>query len=320
MANTIGVDIGGTKIAAAVVDPNGTILTQVRRDTPSQSELAIRRRVVEVVHTLRAGYDPAAIGISAAGFVDRRRRKIVFAPNLAWRDEPLADRVQEQVGLPTLVENDANAAAWGEFRFGAAKDADDTVMVTIGTGIGGGIVIKGELMRGGYGMAAEVGHMRIVRGGLLCGCGNRGCWEQYGSGTALTRLGRELVQTGGPAARRLNELAHGDPAALKGQHITQAAQEGDAASLDILRAFGEGFGEALSSLTAILDPELIVVGGGACAAGDLLLGPIRQGFADHLIAAGYRPLAPIAVATLGNDAGMIGAADLARELIGEARR
>lgn len=320
MTNTIGVDIGGTKIAAAVVDANGTVLAHKRTQTPSQNESAIRRAVVEVVGTLSEQYAPVAIGISAAGFVDRRRRKIVFAPNLAWRDEPLADRVQEQVGLPTLVENDANAAAWGEFRFGAAKDADDTLMVTIVTGIGGGIVIRGELMRGGYGMAGEIGHMRIVRGGLLCGCGNRGCWEQYGSGTALTRLGRALVHTGGPGSGRLTELAHGDPEKLDGQHITEAAQEGDAASIEILRAFGEGFGEALSSLTAILDPELIVIGGGACAAGDLLLGPVRRGFAEHLIAGAYRPLAPIAIATLGNNAGMIGAADLARALIDRPRR
>ncbi len=315
MTNTIGVDIGGTKIAAAVVSADGEVLTRLRRETPSQSEVAIRRSVVEVVHMLKGKYDCSAVGISAAGFVDRRRRTIVFAPNLAWRDEPLADRVAEEVGLPTLVENDANAAAWGEFKHGAARDANDTVMVTIGTGIGGGIVIDGRLMRGGYGMAAEIGHMRVVRGGLLCGCGNRGCWEQYGSGTALTRLGRELVETGGEGSQRLAELAHGDPFEVKGQMITQAAQEGDGASIELLRAFGEGFGEALASLAAILDPELIVIGGGACEAGDLLLLPMRQGFADHLIGRGHRPLAPIAVATLGNDAGMIGAADLAREFL-----
>lgn len=315
MVNTVGVDIGGTKIAAAVVTSSGQVLTRARRETPSQNEAAIRRSVAEIVRTLAGSHEIAAVGISAAGFVDRQRRKVVFAPNLAWRDEPLADRVAEETALPTLVENDANAAAWGEFRYGAARDANDTVMVTIGTGIGGGIVINGKLMRGGYGMAAEIGHMRVERGGLLCGCGNRGCWEQYGSGTALTRLGRELVASAAPTATRLTELSHGDPELLQGQHITQAAQEGDPASVELLRAFGLAFGEALSSLAALLDPELIVIGGGVCEAGDLLLGPVREGFADHLIAKGHRPLAPITVASLGNDAGMIGAADLARKFV-----
>ncbi|MFV0459488.1 MAG: ROK family glucokinase [Actinomycetales bacterium] len=315
MSNTIGVDIGGTKIAAAVVSDEGTVVARLRRETPSTSEAAIRRAIAEVVRTLKNSHECAAVGISAAGFVDRRRRKVVFAPNLAWRDEPLADHLEADTGLPTLLENDANAAAWGEFRYGAAQDAEDTVMVTIGTGIGGGIVVDGQLLRGGYGMAAEIGHMRVVRGGLLCGCGNRGCWEQYGSGTALTRLGRELVAGGGAQATRLAELADSSPENVRGQMITLAAQEGDPACVELLRAFGEGFGEALASITAVLDPELIVIGGGAAAAGDLLLAPMRQAFADHLIGSGYRPLAPITVATLGNDAGMIGAADLARVLV-----
>jgi glucokinase len=227
----------------------------------------------------------------------------------------LRRHLQQDVDLPVLVENDANAAAWGEFRHGAAHHAHDMVLVTIGTGIGGGIVSQGRLMRGGYGMAAEIGHLRVERGGLPCGCGKRGCWEQYGSGTALTRLGRRLAASGAPSAARLLEAAHGDPQSLTGAMITRAAQEGDEASVDLLRAFGTGFGEALASLAAILDPELIVIGGGVCEAGELLLAPVREGFADNLIAAGHRPLAPIVVATLGNDAGMIGAADLARELL-----
>lgn len=315
MTNTIGVDIGGTKIAAAVVSADGEVVGRLRRDTPSQSEAAIRRTVAEIVRSLARQHDVVAVGISAAGFVDRKRRMVTFAPNLAWRNEPLAEHVTTDTGLPALVENDANAAAWGEYRYGAAVNADDTVMVTIGTGIGGGIVINGRLVRGGYGMAAEIGHMRIVRGGRLCGCGGRGCWEQYGSGSALTRMGRDLVANGGPGAARLSELAYDDPDLVRGQFITKAAKEGDPACVELLRAFGEGFGEALASLAAILDPELIVIGGGACEAGDLLVLPVRQGFAEHLVAAGYRPHAPIAVATLGNDAGMIGAADLARELV-----
>lgn len=315
MPSTIGVDIGGTKIAAAVVGPDGGIVAKQRVKTPSASEEAIRVAVAELIRPLARRHEVGAVGVSAAGLVDKSGRTVVFAPNLAWRDEPLAEHISADVGLPVHVENDANAAAWGEFQYGAAQHADDCVMVTIGTGIGGGIVHDGQLVHGGFGLAAEIGHMRITRGGLPCGCGNRGCWEQYGSGTALTRLGADLVDSGGAGAARLSELADGDPDQLTGPMITKAAKEGDEASVELLAAFGLGFGEALASLAAILDPELIVVGGGVCEAGELLLEPVRRGFRDNLVARRYRPIAEIVVAELGNDAGVIGAADLARGLL-----
>ncbi len=318
---TVGVDIGGTKIAAAAVDERGTVVARARRDTPEEHATAILHSVAEMVRELSAGPEVeaagavGAVGVAAAGFVDSARSTVVFAPNLPWRDEPLRDLLQAEVDLPVVIENDANAAAWGEFRFGAGREADDMVLVTIGTGIGGGVVSDGALLRGGYGMAAEIGHLRVVPGGLLCGCGNRGCWEQYGSGSALTRRARELAASEPQRHAALLERAGGDPAKVEGEMVTAAAAAGDEAAAELMTSFGTEFGETLASLVAVLDPELVVVGGGASQAGELLLHPIRQGFGSELMGRGHRPQAPVIAARLGNDAGMIGAADLARDVL-----
>ncbi len=313
---TVGVDIGGTKISAVAVDEAGQVLTRARRETPSQDAGAIRAEVADMVAELAALHQVAAVGVAAAGFIDLTRSTVVFAPNLAWRDEPLRENLQRDTGLPVVVENDANAAAWGEFRFGAGREVDDMVLVTIGTGVGGGVVSDGQLVRGGYGMAAEVGHLRVVPGGLLCGCGNYGCWEQYGSGSALTRQARELVAADPVAGAGLLELAQGSVDAVTGTMVTRAARAGDRAALDLLGSFGTAFGETLASLVAVLDPAVIVLGGGASQAGDLLLDPIRESFAANVMGRGHRPLAPVVVARLGNGAGAIGAADLARSFVG----
>ena len=230
-----------------------------------------------------------AVGIGAAGFVDKARSVVIFAPNILWRDEPLRERVQAQVDLPVVVENDANAAAWAEFRFGAGEDVDDLVLLTVGTGIGGGIVLDGELYRGAYGVAAEVGHLRVVPQGVLCGCGNRGCWEQYASGRALVRDARELVQARGPGYEALAAASGGVAERVDGPTVTRLAREGDPASVALVAEVGRWLGEGLASLTAVLDPAVAVVGGGVAAAGDLLLGPMRTAFEAELTAHGYRP-------------------------------
>jgi len=312
---TVGVDIGGTKIAAAAVDGHGAVVARARRETPEEHAAAILHTVAEMVREIAASHEVGAVGVAAAGFVDAARSSVVFAPNLPWRDEPLRDLLQAEVDVPVVVENDANAAAWGEFRFGAGRDADDMVLVTVGTGIGGGVVSDGALLRGGYGMAAEIGHLRVVPGGLLCGCGNRGCWEQYGSGSALTRRARELVVADPVKGAALLERAGGSVADVEGEMVTAAADAGDPRSTELLTAFGLEFGETLASLVAVLDPQLVVIGGGASQAGELLLHPVRQGFGSALMGRGHRPQAPVMAAKLGNDAGMIGAADLARDVL-----
>ncbi|HZC26615.1 MAG TPA: ROK family glucokinase [Actinopolymorphaceae bacterium] len=309
---TIGVDVGGSKIAAGVVDVTGRVTCEARRETPATSPPEIIAAIVAVVKELRADYDAEAIGLGAAGFVDASRATVLFAPNLAWREEPLKREIEERTGLPTVVENDANAAAWAEFQFGAGRDVDDMILLTIGTGIGGGLVLSGELYRGAFGVGGEVGHLRVVPGGHLCGCGNKGCLEQYASGTALVREARALARSSPPQAGRLLELADGRPDAIVGTMVTQAAEEGDGAAQELLEDLGRWLGEGIATLAAVLDPAVVVVGGGVSEAGDLLLGPTRAAFAHQLTARGHRPVLEIRPSKLGNDAGIIGAADLAR--------
>ena len=196
MGFTVGIDVGGTKIAGGVVDQSGTVLAMAHRESPATDSGAIGTAIEELVKELRERFAVDAVGVGAAGFVDVRRATVMFAANLAWRDEPLRYELETRIGLPVVIENDANAAAWAEYKFGAGADVRDLLLVTVGTGVGGGIVLDGRLHRGGFGVAAEIGHMRVVPDGLPCGCGKRGCWEQYASGSALIRETRRLAAQG----------------------------------------------------------------------------------------------------------------------------
>jgi glucokinase len=314
MSLSVGVDIGGTKIAAGVVDVAGKLLTEARRPTPSADPAQVEALVVEVVGELRATHqDVGAVGIGAAGWVDASRRTVLFAPNLAWRNAPIYDDLSAVIDLPVVVENDANAAAWGEYRFGAGEQHPDTVVLTIGTGIGAGLIIDGELRRGRFGIGGEPGHVRVVPAGRLCGCGNRGCWEQYCSGTALVRAAKEISTERPADAGRLLELVEGHAEAITGPIVTKAAQEGDQAAIDCFVEVGRWLGQGMADLAAVLDPGRFVIGGGVAEAGELLLKPARETYAAVLTGRGYRPLADIVPATLGAEAGLIGAADLARQ-------
>ncbi len=309
MSVTIGVDVGGTKIAAGVVDADGAIVEKARVETPAQDSEATVQAVIDVANELRARHDGVVgIGISAAGFISVDRATVLFAPNMAWRDMPLRDRLEKALGLPVVVENDANAAAWGEFTHGSAKDSDDLLMVAVGTGVGGGIVAGGELVRGTFGIAAEVGHLRVVPQGHPCGCGQRGCFEQYASGSALVRFARERVTD---VDRLLSEV-DGDRGRIDGPLVTRLAQEGDAFSIELLADLGRWLGEGVASLAAVLDPGLVVIGGGVAEAGDLVMGPAKRAFEATLPATANRPHAEMRVAALGNEAAIIGAAALAR--------
>lgn len=316
MSICVGVDIGGTKIGASAVRPDGSVLAQGRRETPARDPDQIVAAVADVVRELQQqaraeGEEVVAVGAACAGFIDRTGETVLFAPNLAWRDEPLKARLEEQVPLPVVLENDANAAAWGEYRFGAGRGLDDMAMITLGTGVGGGLVVDGQLLRGAHGMGAEVGHLRVVPDGHRCGCGNKGCWEMYASGSALVREARLLVSGGSPHAGVLSDRCGGDPQQLTGVMVTEVARTGDPAAVELLEDIGRWAGEGLASLTAILDPSVLVVGGGVSAAGDLVLEPARAAFVRHLTGRGHREVAPIVLAELGNDAGVVGVADLA---------
>ncbi|MDT0164327.1 ROK family glucokinase [Actinotalea sp. AC32] len=311
----IGVDIGGTKIAAGVVDEDGTILARAKRRTEALDASEIDRAVADLYLELSAEHPVGALGVAAAGFISSDRRTALFAPNVAWRDYPLRDRVAELIGdpaLPVVVENDANAAGWAEFRFGAGRDVEDMLLLTVGTGLGGALVVDGRLVRGAWGVAAEVGHMRVVPEGHLCGCGLRGCWEQYASGSALVREARAVASTQPDRAARLLELAGGKAARVDGPSVTQAAREGDALAAALLADLGRWVGAGSASVAALLDPALVVLGGGVADAGPLLLEPAREAFLANLSGRGYRPEARLELASMGNDAGIVGAADLAR--------
>ena len=321
----IGVDIGGTKVAGGVVDADGSILHRSRRVTPhrSTSPAVVEDTIVEVVEELvgvAAGHDAGtgeagevvAVGIGAAGFVSADRATVVFAPHLSWRNEPLRDALRSRIGVPVFVDNDANAAAWAEWRFGAGQGETHLVMVTLGTGIGGAILTDGRIQRGRFGIAGEFGHMQVVPGGHRCECGNRGCWEQYASGNALVREARSLATAQSPMAADLLARVGGLAADLTGPVITEAAREGDPTSRELLADIGTWLGVGIAGLAAAFDPGTFVIGGGVSAAGDLLLEPARDAYRRSLTGRGYRPEARIVGALLGNEAGLIGAADLAR--------
>ncbi|MFC7594270.1 ROK family glucokinase [Terrabacter sp. GCM10028922] len=313
----IGIDIGGTKVAGGVVDESGIITHRTRRDTPhrSTSPAVVENTIVESVEELLRHVDRedvVAVGIGAAGFVAEDRATVVFAPHLSWRNEPLRDALAQRIDLPITVDNDANAAAWAEASFGAAKGESHVVVITLGTGIGGALIIDGMVQRGRHGIAGEFGHMQIMPGGVRCECGNRGCWEQYASGNALVREARAMIEAGSPVVADLLARLGGDAAALTGPFITESARDGDPTARELLADIGKWLGIGLANLASAFDPGLFVIGGGVSAADEMLIGPAREAFRRQLPGRGYRPEARIVRAVLGSDAGLIGAAELAR--------
>ncbi|MFG3440566.1 ROK family glucokinase [Nonomuraea sp. NPDC047897] len=306
---TIGVDIGGTKVGAGVVDDDGTVVAHLLRPTPADRPDLVAETVADVVRELAEGREIEAVGVGAAGFVDETRSIVRFAPNLAWREEPLQKKISDLVGLPVVVENDANAMAWGETRFGAGRGQSHVVCITIGTGIGGGLVFDGRLFRGHWGMGAELGHMQVVPGGRLCGCGQHGCWEQYASGNALVLEAREIAAAHPERAEILLGLAGGT---IEGEEVTEAARRGDQAALQAFDTLADWLGQGLADLAAILDPGCFILGGGVSRAADLFVDRVRETFEQRLTGRGHRPVAEIRLAELGASAGVVGAADLAR--------
>jgi glucokinase len=305
----VGIDIGGTKIAGGVVAEDGTVLEQVRVDTPVDTG-ALADAVARMVADLAARHDVHAVGVAAAGFLDATRSIMLHAPNIDWADAPLRAEFEARIGRPVTLENDANAAGWGEFRFGAGRGCTDMVMLTLGTGVGGAVIEDGRLLVGANGIAAELGHTRFIRDGRPCGCGLRGCLEQYASGRALQREIADIADAGGigsglAAAREADGL-------VPGAALARLLAEGDAGAREAVARVATAVGEACGGFQAVLDPALFVIGGGVADLGEHLLGPVRAAYAGALPSAGDRASARFAVASLGNDAGMIGVADLAR--------
>jgi glucokinase len=313
MSFTIGVDVGGTKVLGGVVDDNGKVLKTARRDTPREGGRALTQAIADVTNELMADFTVDSVGVSAAGFVSSDRKTMLATPNIAgWNGVDLDSELSALIGLPVVIENDANAAAWGEARFGAGRTREHMLMMTIGTGIGGGIVVNGDLYRGAFGTAAEIGHIRVVPDGHLCGCGARGCFEQYASGNALLRHAREAIVASPDIARNLLSRGDGTIDGLTGKIITIAASEGDAVALAAFNTTGQWLGAGIATLSVILDPECVVIGGGVIDAGEILLAPTREALERYMPFAGRHPYPEIIAASLGNEAGLVGVADLAR--------
>jgi len=310
---SIGVDIGGTKILAGVVDNAGNILSTHREDTPKSGGAALTNAIVGVIQELLVQFPADTVGLSAAGFVSADRATMLATPNISdWNHIDLRSAIMDIVRLPVVVENDANAAAWAEAKFGAGRGEEDVMMVTVGTGIGGGLVTSGELYRGSSGVAAEFGHMRVVPGGILCGCGAHGCFERYASGTALVDFVKAKIQASPGAGKKILSLGNGSVAAIKGNHITAAAQAGDPLAISAFTYISDWLGAGLASLCVVLDPGCVVIGGGVVDAGELLMKPMMESFMKHMPFVNDHPVPRFYLAQLGNDAGLVGAADLAR--------
>ncbi len=303
----VGIDLGGTNLKAGIVDRDGKIAYRLSIKTNSDADsqtisdqiLELIAEIVKITNLKKS--DIVGIGLGSPGLVDKKGETILFSPNLPrWRNIPVKRIIAERFSMPCVLENDANAAAWGEKWAGAGKEASSLVMLTLGTGIGGGIVIENRLWRGANNVAAEIGHMVIQTDGPPCNCGNRGCIEVYASATGMVRRFQELLKGGTPSVLKgCNEIT--------AKRINEAAIQGDKASLDIIEETGRYLGIAIVNIMHILNPEMIVLAGGMICSGELLMNPIRQVTAQRAFEASYKDT-KIVFSQLGNDAGIIGAA------------
>jgi glucokinase len=309
---TLGLDLGGTKVLGVALSAGGEVVAECRRPTP-RDEASLIEALAGVAEELRATTadvgEVVAVGVGAPGLVDREG-VLRAAPNLPFVDRlPLRENLAARLHLPVRADNDATCAAWGERELGAARGKDDAVVITLGTGIGGGIIAGGRLNRGANGFAGEIGHMVVEPHGPPCPCGQRGCWERYASGSGLGRLAREAAHAGhapGVLAR-----AGGDPEGVRGEHVTRAAIEGDPGACAVFVRFAWWLALGLANLANIFDPEMFVIGGGLVEAGDVLFVPTREAFVGLVEAADRRPAIEIVPAALGEHAGALGAAALA---------
>ena len=302
---SVGIDVGGTKCLAVAVE-EGQVVTERRRSTPAEGDELLDALAVLAEEV--AGGRLGRVGVGLPGLVDAEG-VLRFAPNLPGaRGRAVKRELESRLGVGVQVDNDATCAAWGEHQLGAARDYDDVVLATLGTGIGGGIVAGGVLVRGANGFAGEIGHMVVDPDGPPCTCGRRGCWETVASGRALDRLGREAARAG--RAEAVLELVGGDVAAVRGVHVTEAALAGDSHAAEILESLARWVALGLANLALVLDPAVFVLGGGLVRAGQLLLGPIERELAAAVPGGGDRPPGDVVLAQLGERAGAIGAASL----------
>jgi len=307
----IGVDLGGTKVLAGLVDETGRVLRRAREETRADDLGSVVDGVRRVVAAVAADDPVSGVGVAVAGFVDGGRSRVLVAPNLGLSDAPLRDLLEDALGVPVTLENDSNAAAWGEFRYGSARGRHECLVVTVGTGVGAGLILDGRLRRGAAGVAGELGHVLAYRNGVPCGCGRTGCLEQYASGSALVRRTRHLLRKGRAGTAPLLGRIGGDIDALRGPDITAAAQDGDRFAREQLAVIGSRLGEAVAGLITVLDLDTVVLGGGVAEAGALLLDPAERALKASLVQGPGLVRIKMVLGELGEDAGIVGAAELA---------
>ena len=308
-ALTVGIDIGGTSVRGAVVDADGRMLTTVRAFTPDTVR-ATEDLLVSVIDELAAAHRVTAVGLAVAGFVSVDRQRVMFAPHLAWREDPVPARISARVGLPVTMDHDVNSAAWAEYRLGAAVNSPLALLLALGTGIGAGLVADGEIQRGAHGVAPELGHLIVRPGGRPCPCGKRGCWERYCSGTALATSALERwAGAGRPVPDGL------DADEVTGSVVARAAADGDPIATEAVRELGEWLAYGLAIIADVIDPALIVLGGGVSGAADAFLPVAVTALPDLVTGGRHRPLPRIDVARFGDRAGVIGASLLARQAL-----
>jgi len=305
----VGVDLGGSKINTILADPRGDIKARDLRDTCAhEGPEAVIRRIIGSIKQVMSGADIGGIGIGAAGVCDTSTGIVTFSPNLpGWHNIPLKDIIRREFGLPTYLENDATLAALGEHCFGAGVGIDNLIYVTVGTGIGGGIVIGGQLYRGVSGTAGEIGHMTIYVNGPRCNCGNIGCWETFASGKALAREAVKRIKAG--AQTTILSFADGDLGKVNGETVFLAAQQGDSLALELISVTGYYLGVGLVNLVNIFNPQLILIGGGLSRIGSLLLDRALKVVAEHAFRLPAEAVR-IELGRLGTDAGALGAVAL----------
>jgi glucokinase len=307
---TIGIDIGGTKISAGVVDSSGNLIDSSKCSTPAEGGKDLISSVVNLVKELNKKHEIKGIGISIAALISSDYGTIVGAPNIANLSKlNFANEIKEEFKLPIIIENDANAAMWAEFKFGSAKGLNPVMFFIIGTGVGGGLVIDGKLFKGANGIGAEFGHMCVVPNGLLCGCGAKGCIEQYASGGALIRYANEALLANPDKSEEVLSFGEGK---LSGTALTKAAKAGNELALAAFSKQADWLGLACASYSLIIDPQAIIIGGGVVDAGELFLAPVRAAMRKYMPFAESHVPPKIIAAKFGNDAGLIGAADLVR--------
>lgn len=310
-ACTAGVDVGGTNLRIGIVDGEGVIVDERRSPSPPSPE-ALVDAIDAHLEDLRSatGIAVTAIGVGIAGLIDREG-VLHYAPNLPqYLDVPLRRLLSDRSGLPVVVDNDANAAAWGEVQHGAAAGHDHALVFTLGTGVGGGIISDGRLLRGAHGFAGEVGHWQLDPDGPRCACGQVGHWEAHASGTALGRAA-QAAAAGGSAPNVLRRAGE-DPGAVRAEHAAESATAGEADGVALIEAYAHHVALGFAGLANVFDPEIVVVSGGLVEIGDVLLDPVRRVFDLHLEGAEQRPRVPVVAAALGDAAGLVGAAALAR--------